>query len=144
MLVFKLILAAVVIGGPAFAIKKFNRHCAVKFGHAFFTKKTFYITAAALVLFFGGEMWRDLAVERHGDALIGPMLMVLGIVAASLLLYVNVKRTDRACGIGGSVVQLAVFSALAWTWLPLMLLGLIWQFLLMMDAKPIYVTKIKR
>jgi hypothetical protein len=144
MLVVKLILAAVVIGGPALAIKKFNQHCAVKFGRAFFTKKTFYITAAALVLFFGGNMWRDLAIERHGDGLIGTMLMILGTLAACLLLYVNVKRTDRACGIGGSVVQLAVLSVLAWTWLPLMLLGLIWQFLLMMEAKPVYVAKVKR
>jgi hypothetical protein len=143
MLEFKLLLATVVIGGPVLGIKKFDQHCAAKFGHAFFTKKTFYITVAALVLFFGGNLWRDSAVQNHGDAVNGIALMVLGTLVTCWLLYVNIKRTDTVCGIGGSVVQLAIFSALAWFWLPLMLLGLAWQFLLMTDAKPVYVVKRK-
>jgi hypothetical protein len=69
--------------------------------------------------------------------------MALGTLVTCGLLYVNIKRTDTACGIGGTVVQLAIFAALAWFWLPLMLLGLAWQFLLMTDEKPVYVVKRK-
>jgi len=68
-------------------------------------------------------------------------LMVLGTLVACWLLYVNIKRTDPACGMGGTVVQLAIFAALAWFWLPLMLLGLAWQFLLMTDEKPVTTTR---
>ncbi|MEA3118347.1 MAG: hypothetical protein QOI13_1617 [Paraburkholderia sp.] len=133
MLEFKLLLATVIIGGPALGIKKFDRHCAARFGHAFFTKKTFFITVATLLLFCGGNLWRDAAVESHGDAVNGTLLMMLGALLACGLLYVNIKRTDVACGMGGTVVQLAIFGALAWFWLPLMLLGLGWQFLLLKD-----------
>ena len=121
-------------------ITKFNQHCAAKFGHAFFTKTAFYITAAALGLLVVGNLWRHSAIQSHGDALNGIVVMVLGALLACWLVYVNIRRTDALYGIGGSVAQLGLFSALAWVWLPLMVLALIGQFLLLMTAKPVYLV----
>jgi len=140
MLVIKLIIIAAAIAGLVLAITKFNQHCTAKFGHAFFTKTAFYITAAALGLLAVGNMWRHSAIQSHGDALNGIVVMVVGALLACWLVYVNIRRTDAAYGIGGSVVQLGLFSVLAWVWLPLMVLGLIGQFLLLMTAKPVYVV----
>ncbi|WP_157379406.1 hypothetical protein [Burkholderia ubonensis] len=52
----------------------------------------------------------------------------------------NIRRTDAIYGIGGSVAQLGLFSALAWVSLPLMALVVIGQFLLIMSAKLVYVV----
>lgn len=140
MLVIKLIVIAAAIAALVLGITKFNQHCTAKFGHAFFTKTAFYITAAALGLLAVGNMWRHSAIQSHGDALNGVVMMVLGALLACWLVYVNIRRTDAMYGIGGSVAQLGLFSVLAWVWLPLMVLALIGQFLLLMTAKPVYVV----
>ncbi|WP_144030192.1 hypothetical protein [Burkholderia sp. AU16741] len=140
MLVIKLIIAIAAIAAIVFGVLKFNKHCLDKFGHAFFTKPAFYATAAALVLLIAGNYWRHSAEISHGDTLNGIALMALGAAVACWLVYVNIRRTDVIYGIGGSVVQLGLFSALAWVSLPLMALVLIGQFLLIMSAKPVYVV----
>ena len=140
MLVIKLLVVAAVIAALVLGITMFNQHCTAKFGHAFFTKKAFYITAAALALLIVGNMWRHSATQSHGDALNGIVVMVVGVLVACWLVYVNIRRTDAVYGIGGSVVQLGLFSVSAWVWLPLMVLALIGQFLLLMTAKPVYVV----
>ncbi|MGU7843796.1 hypothetical protein ACV22V_30565 [Burkholderia sp. AW33-5] len=140
MLVIKLIIAIAAIAAVVLGITKFNQHCLNKFGHAFFTKPAFYATTVALVLLIAGNYWRHSAELSHGDTLNGIALMALGTAVACWLVYVNVRRTDAIYGIGGSVVQLGLFSALAWVSLPLMALVLIGQFLLIMSAKPVYVV----
>lgn len=140
MLVIKLIIAIAAIAAIVFGVSKFNQHCLDKFGHAFFTKPAFYTTTAALVLLIAGNYWRHSAATSHGDTLNGIALMGFGVAVACWLVYVNIRRTDAIYGIGGSVVQLDLFSALAWVSLPLMALVLIGQFLLIMSAKPVYVV----
>jgi len=140
MLVIKLLAIVAAIAALVLGITKFNQHCAAKFGHAFFTRTAFYITAAALGLLAVGNMWRHSAIQSHGDALNGVVVMVLGALLACWLVYVNIRRIDAVYGIGGSVAQLGLFSVLAWVWLPLMVLALIGQFFLLMTAKPVYVV----
>lgn len=140
MFVIKVILVVVVIAAFVFAIAWFNGHCSEKFGHAFFTKPAFYSTAAALGLLIAGHMWWRSAIQSHGDTLNGIVVMALGVLVACWLIYTNIRRTDAVYGIGGSVVQLGLFSALAWVWLPLMVVALIGQFLLLATAKPVYVV----
>ncbi|BFG80540.1 hypothetical protein PTKU46_85740 [Paraburkholderia terrae] len=140
MLVIKLILAVVVIGALIFGIKQFNQHCMSRFGHAFFTKRAFYITATAIAVFTVGNMWRRSSLEGHGDTLNGIVLMVVGVLIACWLIYENVRRTNSIWGIVGSVGQLGLFSVLAWVWLPLMAIALLCQFLALASAKPVYVV----
>ncbi|PMS19751.1 hypothetical protein C0Z18_13045 [Trinickia dabaoshanensis] len=140
MLVIKLLAVVAVIAALVLGITMFNQHCAEKFGHAFFTKKAFYLTAAALGLIAVGNIWRHSSIQSHGDTLNGLVLMILGTLMACWMIYVNIRRTDAVYGIGGSVAQLGLFSVLAWVWLPLMVLALIGQFLLLMTAKPVYVV----
>ena len=140
MLVIKLIVVAAVIAAFAVGVTMFNHHCTAKFGHAFFTKKAFYITSAALAMLIVGNMWRHSAIQSHGDTLNGIVVMILGALLACWLVYVNIRRTDAMYGIGGSVAQLGLFSVLALVWLPLMVVALIGHFLLLMSAKPMYVV----
>ncbi|KVA16851.1 hypothetical protein [Burkholderia ubonensis] len=140
MLVIKLIIAIAAIATIVFGITKFNQHCLDKFGHAFFTKPAFYATTVALVLLIAGNYWRHSAALNHGDTLNGIAIMAIGVAVAGWLVYVNIRRTDAIYGIGGSVVQLGLFSALAWVSLPLMALVLVGQFLLIMTARPVYVV----
>nr|WP_141661926.1 hypothetical protein [Burkholderia ambifaria] len=108
--------------------------------NAFFTKPAFYATAVALVLLIAGNYWRHSAAIGHGDTLNGIAVMAIGIAVACWIVYINIRRTDVIYGIGGSIVQLGLFSALAWVSLPLMALVLIGQFWLIMSAKPVYVV----
>ncbi len=139
MLVIKLILVAAVLFAFFVGITKFNSHCGAKFGHAFFTKRAFYFTATAIGVYAVGEMWRHSAQQSHGDTSNGIVLMLVGGLIAAWLVFDNVKRTDPLYGIAGSVVSLGLFSVLAWVWLPLMAIGLVCYFLMLMSAKPVYV-----
>ncbi|RDU94564.1 hypothetical protein [Trinickia dinghuensis] len=140
MLVIKLILVAAVLAALFVGIAKFNNHCASKFSHAFFTKRAFYMTAAAIGVYAVGEMWKHSSQQSHGDPLNGIVLMVVGGLIAAWLVFDNVKQTNMLYGIGGSVVSLGLFSVLAWIWLPLMAIGLVCYFLTLMSAKPVYVV----
>ncbi|WP_233810270.1 hypothetical protein [Paraburkholderia sp. HP33-1] len=140
MLVIKLILVATVLVAFLVGITNFNNRCASKFGHVFFTKRAFYITAAAIGVYAVGQMWRHSAQQSHGDTLNGMVLMLVGALIAAWLVVDNVKRTDPLYGIAGSVVSLGLFSLLAWVWLPLMAIGLVCYFLMLMTAKPVYVV----
>jgi hypothetical protein len=140
MLVIKLIAVTAVLAAFILGIAKFNHHCASKFGHAFFTKRAFYITAAAIGLYAVGEMWRHSSQQSHGDTLNGMVLMVIGGLIAAWLVFDNVKQTSLLYGIGGSATSLGLFSIRAWIWLPLMAIGLVCYFLMLMSAKPVYVV----
>lgn len=76
MLVIKLILAIAAIAAIVMGIRKFDQHCTGKFGHGFFTKAAFYLTATAQGLFVVGSMWRQAAVQSNGDEQNGAVLML--------------------------------------------------------------------
>lgn len=140
MLVIKLILVVSVLVAFAIGIKKFNNHCWSKFGHVFFTKRAFYFTAAAVGAYAIGQMWRHSAEQSHGDTLNGMILMLTGGLIGAWLVFDNVKRTNALYGIAGSVASLGLFTVLAWVWLPMMVIGLVCNFLILMSAKPVYVV----
>lgn len=140
MLVIKLIVAVATIGLFAFCISKFNQHCTGKFGHAFFSKGAFFITTAALGMLIVGNMWHNSAIQQHGDTLNGIMVMAIGVLLACCLVYANIRKTNAVYGIGGSIVQLGLFSLLAWISLPFIVFGLACQFFLLLTAKHVYVV----
>lgn len=140
MLVIKILIGVALIFALYMGATKFNQHCNAKFGHAFFTKGAFFATLAALALIIAGNMWRHSALESHGDALNGIVVMVVGVAIACFMVVANIRRTNMQYGVGGSVVQLGLFFALAWIALPLLIFGLVCQFLALMTAKPVYVV----
>jgi hypothetical protein len=140
MLVLKILAVIAAIAGLIAVVTWFNEHCVAKFGHAFFTKKAFGITTAALCLLFLGHMWQVSAIKNHGDVLNGIVLMVIGALVACGMVYVNVRRTNVAYGISGSVAQLGLFGILAAVWLPLMLMGLVLYWLVLWASTPVYVV----
>jgi hypothetical protein len=140
MLVIKLILAAAVVIAFVVGIKRFNEHCVGQFGHAFFTKRAFYFTAAVIGLYAVGNMWRHSAQQAHGDSLNGVVLMIIGGLIACWMIFDNIRRTNVVYGTIGSTGALGLFSVLAWVWLPLMAIGLVCYFFMLMSAKPVYVV----
>lgn len=129
MLILKVLLGVAVIGAFFIALKKFDEHCAEKFGHRFFTKSAFYLTATALAFGVAGGLWRLTAAKAQDDQLNGIVLMIVGGLIAIWMIYMNVKRTNMAYGIGGSVTQLVMFSMLAYLSLPLLIISLFLQFM---------------
>ncbi len=140
MLMIKLLSVAVVIVIFVIGIRRFNQHCERKFGHAFFTKTAFCITAVVLCLLYAGYLWRQSALQSHGDGLNGLVLMGIGVLLAGWMVYTNVRRTDAVYGIGGSIAQLGLFSIVAAVFLPLAFGLLILQFFLSAGATPVYVV----
>jgi hypothetical protein len=130
------VLVAVLIG-----LAIFNEHCIERFGHAFFTRAAFYQTAAALVLILVGNLWRESAARQHGDVLNGEILMGAGVGIAIWLIYRNFKRTNVAYGIGGSVLQIGVFSLLTWISIPILIFGLLcWFLMVIFSTQAVYVV----
>lgn len=140
MLMIKLISVAAVIVIFVIGIQRFNQHCEAKFGHAFFTKTAFFITGVVLCLLYAGYLWRQWAMQSHGDGLNGLILMGIGVLLACWMIYINIQRTDAIYGIGGSVAQLGLFSILAVVCLPLVFGLLILQFFFSAGATPVYVV----
>lgn len=139
MLMIKLLGVAVVVVIFVMGIQRFNQHCERKFGHAFFTKTAFFITAAVLCLLYAGYLWRQSALQSHGDALNGLVLLGIGVLLAGWMVYINIQRTNAIYGIGGSVAQLGLFSILAAVFLPLVFGLLVLQFFFSAGTTPVYV-----
>lgn len=140
MLMIKLISVAAVIVIFVMGIQRFNQHCEGKSGHAFFTKTAFFMTAVVLCLIYAGYLWRQSALQSHGDGLNGLVLIGIGVLLAGWMIYINVQRTDAIYGIGGSVAQLGLFTMLAAVFLPLVFGLLILQFFFSASVTPVYVV----
>lgn len=129
MLTLKILLGVSVIAAFFLALKKFDEHCADKFGHKFFTKSAFYLTATALAFGVAGGIWRLAAAKAQDDQLNGIVLMIVGGLIAIWMIFRNVKQTNIVYGIGGSLTQLLIFSVLAYLSLPLLIISLLLQFM---------------
>ncbi|CAB3751280.1 hypothetical protein [Paraburkholderia humisilvae] len=140
MLVIKILIGVAIIFALYVGATRFNQHCSARFGHAFFTKRAFYATLTALAFIVAGNLWRDSSIQSHGDTLNGVVLMLIGVTIACVMIVANIRRTNIQYGIGGSVVQLGLFFLLAWIALPLLMIGVVCQFLAIISAKPVYVV----
>jgi hypothetical protein len=139
MLILKIILVVAAMSSLVFGLSRFNLHCSRKFGHMFFTKSMFYATATALAFIVAGCVWRQSAVETNGDQLNGVVLIVIGALIAIAMIVGNIRQTNLVYGIGGSIVQLGIFSVLAYVSITVMIVVLFFQFLMLVSAKRVYV-----
>lgn len=139
MLILKIIMVIAAISSLVFGLSRFNLHCSRKFGHMFFTKSMFYATATALAFIVAGCVWRQSAVETNGDQLNGIVLIVIGTLIAFAMIVGNIRQTNLVYGIGGSIVQLGLFSVLAYVSITMMIVVLFFQFLMLASAKRVYV-----
>lgn len=67
----KLALIIVVVVGIAKGIQLFNRHCRRRFGHSFFTMRSFWITAITINLVWWGLYFWAQATLHHTPCLTG-------------------------------------------------------------------------
>jgi hypothetical protein len=114
MLVLKILGIVALIASVLAALYFFNEHCDKKFSYRFFTTPSFVASAVALVLLIAGNSWRVDALQSGGDVLNGVVVMGLGVLVALGLIYFNFRRTNFLYGTGGTVLQLLVFSVLAY------------------------------
>ena len=106
-------------------IKLFNQHCRRRFGHSFFTMRSFWITAIAINLIWWGLYFWAKAALHHTHMSGGFILIGLGVAATAWLLHENIRDTDLLFGIGGSTLQLALFFPLAVCSLPLLAVAMV-------------------
>ncbi|MEI7296261.1 hypothetical protein WCQ02_29315 [Paraburkholderia tropica] len=67
----KLALIIAVVVGIAKGIQLFNRHCRRRFGHSFFTMRSFWITAITINLVWWGLYFWAQATLHHTPCLTG-------------------------------------------------------------------------
>lgn len=128
MLVLKILGVILIIAAVVFGLRFFNDHCDEKFSYRFFTASSFWATAGSLGLLLLGYWWRSKALESGGDALNGIVVMALGAIVAAGLVYFNFKKTNFVYGVGGSVLQISVFSILAYIGVFVAIVGLVLMF----------------
>jgi hypothetical protein len=118
-------LAAVVLG-----MVRFNQHCQEKFSYRFFTVISFIACAAAVGLIeLGRSLRAGAAAAPEGDVLNGILLIILGAALAMGLAFYNFKKTDLAYGAGGTILQVSIFSVLAYVGFAILILGLVVSFI---------------
>lgn len=88
-----------------FAIRRF-RHRFVTWGAVGMVTLMLY---GSLV---GYGLWKE-AVQEQGDELNGLLLMAVGVLAATITLFRNIRRTNLPVGLGGTLVQLVVLAPVA-------------------------------
>ncbi|RDH46358.1 hypothetical protein [Zooshikella ganghwensis] len=66
--------------------------------------------------------------------------MSIGVLIAIALIFINFKNTNLIYGVGGSLIQLSLFSVLAYFGFFVLILGTVIFILLGMGAKPVYVV----
>jgi hypothetical protein len=121
----KLALIAATVIAIAKGIQLFSRHCRRRFGHSFFTMRSFWITAIAINLIWWGLYFWAKATLHHAPLSDGLILIALGLAATAWLLYENIRDTDLLYGIGGSALQLALFFPLAVCSFPLLVVAMV-------------------
>ena len=104
----------------------------------FFSEQAFYRTAIAVGFVEAGNLLGGSSAQHHGDLFGGLILIAVGISVAVVLVHTNVKSTSLAYDPGGSVVLIAIFSALAWISIPILFIVLIGQSAVISIAQPIY------
>lgn len=129
MTMLNLVLAIALLGGAMLAIVKFNEHCDEKFGFRFFTEgKLKLIFGSTLALFFGVQ-WYKSSVASGGDALNGMVLGSVGVLGVLYCIYLNFRSTNFVYGFFGSIVQVTLFSILAYLSIPVLLIALVFMFI---------------
>jgi len=101
----------------------FDEHCSEKFGHRFFTRTTFTLTAISCVLIALSYHWHLSATKTHGDALNGLVLAGIGAIILIGIVIANILRTNWLYGIGGSMIQLPLFVGLTCAGIPILIVG---------------------
>lgn len=118
------LIVAVIISAVA-GTRLFNRHCLKRFGHTFFTVRSFWLAAIAINLIWWGIYFWAQAAVHHTPMTDGLMLMALGLAATVWLIYENVRDTDLLHGLGGSSLQLVLFFPLALCSFPLLVVAMV-------------------
>lgn len=114
MLVLKIIGGIVTIIAVIVAMLTFDNHCQEKFKYKFFTIISLVISAAGVLISYAGYSWYDSAVKSGGDILNGIIILSIGLIILTSLIYYNFKRTNLLYGVCGSAVQISVFGGIAY------------------------------
>ena len=140
MLVLKIIGAIVAILAIGCSLMAFNNHCNRKFSYSFFTKISFFVTAASLVLVLAGNSWRESATHSNGDILNGIIIMAIGVLMTLGLIFFNFKKTNLLYGTGGTLLQLSLFGVLSIFGMALLIPAAVLAIFFSPTAKPVYIV----
>jgi hypothetical protein len=121
----KLIIVAAALLTAAAGVRRLSHHCRRRFGHSIFTMRAFWLAAIAINFIWWGYYAWVTGPLHHAQAYGGIVLAAAGIVAASILVYENVRETNAVYGIGGASLQLVLFFPVVLYGLPLLAIALL-------------------
>lgn len=110
MLVITILSIITIALGTVFGIRWFDRYSHERFGHRFFTNRTYLASTAIVLALGGGSMWWESAKRTGDDPWNGIVLMLVGATAALALFVWNVRRTNVPFGVAGSLFQTVIFG----------------------------------
>lgn len=134
MLVLSIIGAIVAIILVYMFVTKVNSYTMKKYDYEFFNFITYGISAAGYVLIYYGHQWYQNAIADHSDSLNGVLIMLIGIVMISLIIYINFKNTPVKLSLMLTPVQQILYAALAVVGFMALVLGIAY----LMQTKPVY------
>ena len=91
-----------------------NEYIEQKYNYTFFNMRNYLMSAVGYVLIYFGNEWYLSALQKHQDLLNGQLLIAFGVILLCIVIYFNIKNTSLFTGGLLSVVQLLIYSVLAY------------------------------
>lgn len=110
MIVLGVILALLGIAFIYWLIIKIDEYTYKVYKYEFFSSVHFFVLFLANVSLYFGHMWYKTVIAASEDILNGIILMIIGALIVTFVVYVNVKRTSLLLGLSVSLFQIALYA----------------------------------
>lgn len=139
MAILKLVIIVSVLIGVAKAIAWFNGRCDRRFGYTFFTLRAFCQESVGINFMWGGDYFLVAALRQHTPVSGALILFAIGIGFILWMIYENVRETGLLYGLGGSALQVTLFSTVALLFVPGVLIVLFLRFVAAGQTRTVHV-----
>ena len=111
-----------------------NEFSETNYNYEFFSWGNLGITSVGYLLLFYGNKWFDIALSGAGDISNGLLLMAMGLILVSKILYTHIKQTNLLFGVVVGTFQLILYIPLSVISIFSLFAGAAW----LTEAKPVY------
>ena len=111
-----------------------NEFSETNYNYEFFSWGNLGITSVGYLLLFYGNKWFDIALSGGGDISNGLLLMAMGLILVSKILYTHIKQTTLLFGVVMGTFQLILYIPLSVISIFSIFAGAAW----LTEAKPVY------
>lgn len=111
-----------------------NEESLKRYGYEFFSYGNLAAVSIGYAMLYFGYIWLQKDIANNIYPLNGELLMGMGTIIVSLVLFVHVMNTSRAFGLGYGIIQLIIYIPVS----VLAFITVIGLFAWLMDTRPVY------